>query len=135
VKLTYNVNLASILTHIRSMRDRKGLSSIIRAAENRDGHLLNIEIGKERTKAWRKFNHLVKNDMVFIHVKPEGIHRNLWAQPLTIKEIRPRNKEVVVRSPTGRADHKLSVLTCERLKLSKVPTPEALANGLRGSTK
>jgi hypothetical protein len=33
VNLTYNVNLASILTHIRSMRDRKGLSSIIHTGE------------------------------------------------------------------------------------------------------
>jgi len=131
------MKLNTIITHIRSMRDRDGLEQIANAAEARALKLSNIEGKKERARLWKKVERLGLHagDMVFIHVAPDAQssrqHAKLWGQPLTVREVRPRSKAVVVRAPGSTLDHSLSPFTCERLKLSKEPHPEALANALR----
>lgn len=103
---------------------------------------------------------LVKGDMVFVHAQPEtrkkivrenytkpngqlgwkkvertsglsGQHFILWGKPLTVMDIKTRNKEIVVRVPGSTIDHILSPFTCVSLKLSKEPSTEAFAKGLQ----
>ena len=133
------MNVASILKHILSMRDREGVKKIANAAEARDNKLGTIESERERSRLWEKFKHLKAGDMVFIHkdIKKdsgyEGIskqHTELWAKPLTVHEVKPRSKEIVVRVPGSAVDHRLSPFSADRMKLSLEPTKEALANSL-----
>ncbi len=129
------MKLDAILSHIDAMRDRDGLRRIIGAAEARDSKLGDIETERERARLWRKFEHLKAGEMVFIHTDPERTnsqrHKKLWGHALTIREVRPRLKEIIVRAPGSKVDHLLSSFTCAKLKLSKEPHPAAFANALR----
>lgn len=132
------MKLAAILSAIRHSKTRDHLKQIINAAEARDSKLGNIEGEKERARLWAKFDALgiQKGDMVFIHTQPlhgknsGGQHHRLWAKPLTVREVLPRAKEIVVRVPGSTVDHRLSPFTCEKLKLSKEPSVAALAHSL-----
>ena len=141
------MNLKKLLIRIRGMKDRDGLSQIINAAEARDSILSNIEGKRTRNAMWEKVMKLglKKGDTVFIHVgarevgtKGQGStkvfsskkHENLWGRPLTIKSIKPRNKEIEVQI-MGLGQTKLSPFECASLKLSTEPSAAALANSLQ----
>jgi hypothetical protein len=129
------MNLDRILAYVRGMRDRDGLKAIINAAEARDSKLSSIDGERERARLWKRFEHLKKGDMVFIHAKPRernatSQHLKLWAKPLTVREVKVRVKEIVVRAPGSTVDHRLSPFTCDRLKLSTEVCPAALHAGL-----
>lgn len=130
------MKLDSILAHIRSMRDRKGISQIINAAEARDSKLSTIDSARERARLWAKFVKLgiKKGDTVFVHTKTglghSAKHSNVWASPLTVLAIKPRNKEIRVQI-AGKGECALSVYEIDKWKLSLEPTPEALSNSLR----
>lgn len=134
-----------IITHIRNMRDRDALSAIINAAEARDCALSNIESEERRKRAWSHFSHLRKGDTVFIHKEPPEHRVNakgqkvpyklhwMWGKPLTVAEVRPRAKEIVVRGDRrGGVGEKLSALMALDLKLSEIPTATAFDNALQG---
>lgn len=146
------MKLAAILAAIRRSKKRDDLKDILNAAEARDSKLSHIEGEKERARLWAKFDALgiQKGDMVFVHTAPKphgklntasviksdghylsGQHAKLWAQPLTVREVKTRYKEIVVRVPGSTVDHRLSPFTCEKLKLSKEPSAAALAHGLQ----
>ena len=151
------ISQQQVLTYIRSAKSRVNIGAIINAAEARDSKLGNIESDKERGRLWVKVEKLglKKGDMVFIHTEPRAPfgpraklkggempnggfisnqHRELYGKPLTVRDVKQRSKEVVVRAPGSVKDHVLSPHTCKKLKLSKEPSPEAFANGLKRTT-
>lgn len=123
-----------IVTHIKTMRDRDALSEIIDAAEARDQHLSNIESDERRKRAWSHFSHLRKGDTVFVHEKPSGTNAALYGQPLTVVDVKPKLKEiVVVKAAAARGEKvkvKLTALMALSYKLSEEPTSAAFANSL-----
>lgn len=137
-----------IITYIKTSRDRDNLQAIINAAEARDAILSNIEGKIRRKEMWKTVEKLglKKGDTVFIHAGPTDKsdargnggftskkHANLWAETLTVKGVKTRNKEIVV-SVNRIGDVVLSPFECASLKLSPLPTPEALAKALEGNT-
>ena len=146
------MNLTSILTAIRGSKKRDDLSKIMNAAEARDSKLSSIEGAKERARLWAKFlkQGIKVGDMVFIHTGPKidrgarkeielpnmpefmgSTHKSLWGKPITVKKIKTRQKEIVVRVPDSPSkDYKLSACNIDKFKLSLTPTTAALAHGL-----
>lgn len=129
----------SKLSNIENDKERNRLWSKIEALDLKVGDMVFIhtepksvtkQVRERITKpngkpGWRK---------VAQTFAPSGQHTKLWALPLTVHEVKPRAKEVVVRVPGSTVDHRLSPHTCERLKLSKEPTAAALSAGLKDST-
>jgi hypothetical protein len=127
------LNTKQIVEAIKVMKDRDNLAQIINAAEARDCHLSNIESDERRKRAWSHFSHLKKGDTVFIHKNPTQPKLQwMWAKPLTITEVRPRAKEIVVRGDKRGVGHKLTALMALDLKLSETPTSAAFDHALAG---
>lgn len=124
-----------IIDAIRGMRDRESLSDIINAAEARDSHLSSLESEDRRKRAWAKFSHLKRGDLVFVHEKPSGTNAWMYGEALRVREVKPRNKEIVVQINArfkGDKTAKLSALMCLAYKLSEDPTVAAFDNALGG---
>jgi hypothetical protein len=141
-----------IIAAIRVMRDRETLSEIINAAEARDCHLSNLESEDRRKRAWSKLSHLKKGDTVFIHKDPAAnlactpggklpasvrIYGPLWGKALTVAQVKPRAKEIVISywDREGGGKVKLTALVATDLKLSETPTASAFDHTLTGGMK
>jgi aminoglycoside N3'-acetyltransferase len=131
------MNVEKVLAYIARSRDIEGLRRIYKMAWERRNHLISLARKRRRDEAWEqvKAMNLKEGEMVFLHSHPEKhamrSYTFLWAKPLTVVEIRPRRKEVVVRAPGLRMTWALSPRACVLFGLSREPTPEALADSLR----
>lgn len=135
----------AVIRYVRNMRDREGLDRLMNACESRSLLLSNLDGERRKAQLWEKFKHLQKGDMVFIHqgktsaVKAgaafDGFtskaHRDLYGVPLTVKVVKHRIKEIVVRRPGSTQNYPLSPFQCASLKLSTTPTAEAFGHSLK----
>lgn len=139
--------MSKIIQTIARMRSREELAAILDAATARDTALMNQESARTSKRVMSKYEGIKPGTSLYVHVLPHTVsneHKAMFGKPLTVIAVRPKKRHIEVRYPTGivigslnrgpkrtqRATLRWSVL--DRLKVSTVPTPEALAYVLKG---
>jgi hypothetical protein len=122
----------SIVAHIEGMRSREDLDAIIKAAESRDKRLANLEADERWRRVWAKYSHLKPGITVFLHSKPQGKNAFLYEQPLKVRQMKPRSKEIVVQALLAGTKVTHTAMMCDAYKLSEEPTVVAFDNALVG---
>lgn len=125
-----------LIDAIARLRDRETLSRVIDAAEARDATLANKESARLSKRVFSKFVHLKRGHVVYVHA-PTGeyaptTHKALFAKPLTIHKVYPRDRRIEVRVQGLKEAVKLRWSVLQKLRVSETPTPEALEYVLKG---
>lgn len=127
-----------IVATISRMRDRAAVQRIANAAEARDTALSDRESARISKRVFSRFESLKKGDTVFIHNLPRAAsnkYKDMFGKPLTVTAVHPKNRAIKVvyartggMGPLARCNVALRWSVLDRLKVSTVPTPEALAS-------